>query len=247
VASHGKISVLRDSTGHGRADQIHDIVTNLPTRLYDWHSNNGLAFGPDGRLYFPVGSTSDSSPETHKYAASILSVNPDGSDLRVFATGVRNPFALAFNSRGDLFATDNGPDTFTETPPDELNQIVEGADYGFSKYFGVPPVGSATRGPIALFPPHASADGIAIYDAAQFPAEYKDNAFVVSFHRGEVYRVQLVKSPSGDYLTNTSMFANGLDEPLDITVGPDGGLYIADWGDSAIYRVGYAATNTYVH
>jgi putative membrane-bound dehydrogenase-like protein len=247
VASHGKISVLRDSQGNGRADQIRDIVTSLPTRLYDWHSNNGLAFGPDGRLYFPVGSSSDASPETHKHAASILSVNPDGSDLRVFATGVRNPFTLAFNSVGDLFATDNGPDNFTNTPPDKLNYIVEGADYGFPRYFDAPPPGSGTRGPIAQFPPHASADGLAFYEAAQFPKEYRDNAFVVTFHRGEVYRVQLAKTPSGDYSANTSMFVKGLVQPLDITVGPDGSLYIADWGASAIYRISYPSTNTLVH
>lgn len=240
VASHGKISVLRDSEGTGSADQTRDIVTDLPSRLYDWHSNYGPAFGPDGRLYFPLGATTDSSPETHKYAASILSVNPDGSDLRVFATGVRNPYSLAFNSVGDLFATDNGPDNFTVTPGDELNYIVAGADYGFPRYFDFPLVGSGTRAPTALFPPHASADGLAFYEGNQFPAEYKDNAFVPTFHRGEIYRVQLAKAPSGDYLANVSMFANGFSNPLDIAMGPDGSMYIADWGDSAIYRISYS-------
>jgi glucose/arabinose dehydrogenase len=239
VASHGIISIARDTKGSGHADQIKDILTGLPSRVYDWHSNYGMAFGPDGRLYFPLGSTSDSSPETDKYAGSILSANPDGSDLRIFAKGVRNPFSVAFNSAGDLFATDNGPDTFTVTPPDELNYIVEGGDYGFPRYFGIPPAGSGTRAPIALFPAHASADGIAFYQANQFPPAYKDNAFVVAFHRGELYRVQLAKAPGGDYVASLSMFANGFDNPLDLTVGPDGSLYVATWGGSAIYRISY--------
>lgn len=239
VASHGKVTIITDSKGSGQADQSKDIISGLPSRIYDWHSNYGMAFGPDGRLYFPLGATSDSSPETDKYAGSILSANPDGSDLRVFAKGVRNPYSLAFNSAGDLFATDNGPDTFTVTPNDELNYIVAGGDYGFPRYFGIPPVGSGTRAPIALFPPHASADGIAFYEGSQFPASYKDNAFVVTYHRGELYRVQLAKAPSGDYIASLSIFANGFNNPLDVTIGPDGSLYLAAWGDSAVYRISY--------
>lgn len=69
---------------------------------------------------------------------------------------------------------------------------------------------------------------------------HKDNAFVVTFHLGRIYRVQLAKTPTGDYLAYTAMFASGLVNPLDITVGPDGSLYIADWGDDAIYRISYA-------
>ncbi len=239
VASHGTVSFVRDSLKKGRADQRRDIITALPSRLYPWHSNEGLAFGPDGKLYFPVGSTTDASPETHPYAASILSSNPDGSDLRVFATGVRNPFALAFNAAGDLFATENGPDEFADTPPDALNYIVQGGDYGFPKYFGIPPVGSGTHVPIALFPAHASADGIAFYNGTQFPAEYRDNALIATWHQGQIYRVQLAKSANGDYLAHTSLFVTGLDHPLDLTVGADGSLYIASWGDDAIYRVSF--------
>jgi glucose/arabinose dehydrogenase len=239
VSSHSTISVLRDPHGSGRANDRTDIVTGLPWRIYDWHANNGLAFGPDGRLYFPLGATSDASPETHLYAASILSVNPDGSDLKVFATGVRNPYDLAFNAAGDMFATDNGPDEFIVTPDDELNYVVQGGDYGFPRFFGLPPPGSGTRAPVAIFPPHASANGIVFYEGRQFPTAYDDNAFITLLHRGELDRVQLLKAPDGDYLSNVEIFATGFDNPLALAVGPDGSLYVGEFGTGIIYRISY--------
>lgn len=245
VASHGKISVVSDSKRNGVADRYRDILSGFPSRIYPWHSNEDMAFGPDGRLYFSVGATTDSSPETFRYAASILSANPDGSDLRVFATGVRNPFDLDFNSQGDLFATDNGPDTFSNAPPDELNFIVKGGDYGFPKYFGMPPANSTTQAPTAVFPPHASADGIVFYKGSQFPEDFQDNAFITAFHSGEIYRVELSKLHDGGYAANTTVFADGFQSPLGITVGPDGNLYIGDFGRNVIYRISSRAATTY--
>lgn len=244
VASHGIVSVIRDRDGDGRADERRDIVTGLPARLYPWHANNDLTFGSDGRLYFAVGSTTDAATETHPYAASILSVNPDGSDLRIFATGVRNPFDLAFNAEGDLFATDNGPDGWKIAPGDELNYIVEGGDYGFPRYFEEPPIGSGTHGPVLIFPPHASADGITFYNGQQFPPEYRDNAFVALWNRHEVYRIQLNKTPNGDYEAHGSLFASGFLNPLDVATGPDGSLYVLDYSGEAIYRITYTGVQS---
>ncbi len=243
VASNEKISVLRDENADKVADQTTDILTGLPSKLYHWHANNGMVLGKDGRIYFAVGSTTDSSPETVQYASSILSVEPDGSDLRTFAVGVRNPYRLAFNGEGDLFATENGPNELEFTPSDELNRIVEGADYGFPRYFALPPPNSGTMSPVALFPPHASADGLLFYQGNQFPPEYYDNAFVTLLHRGEIYRVQLTRDASGDYSSRLSMFVSGLNAPLDIATGPDGSLYVIDFNESTIYKIAYENGN----
>lgn len=240
VASHGIVSVIRDQNNDGHADDRQDIITGLPARIYPWHANNDLTFGPDGRLYFAVGSTTNAEPEPHRYGASILSVNPDGSDLRIFATGVRNSFDLAFNDAGDLFAGDNGPDGFPDTPGDELNYIVEGANYGFPQYFNEPPIGSNTRGPIFIFPPHSAAAGITFYYGDQFPPDYKGNAFVALWNRGEIYRLQLDKALSGDYEAYGSLFASGFLNPVDVAVGPDGSLYILDYSGEAIYKITYS-------
>lgn len=239
VGSDGKISILRDTNGDNVADETKDIITGLPAHIYHWHANNGIVFGKDGRMYFAVGSTTDSSPETHRYAASILTAKPDGSDIRTYAVGVRNPYRLAFNSQGDLFATENGPNELKFTPSDELNHIVEGADYGFPKYFANPPPNSGTVPPVALFPPHASADGLTVYQGHQFPSDYYDNAFVTLLQFGDIYRIQLTKDANGEYFARSSVFVSGLDSPVDITTGPDGSIYVADFNTGIIYKITY--------
>jgi putative membrane-bound dehydrogenase-like protein len=239
VASLGLISVISDQDGDGLAEQRRVIVRDLPVRLFPLHQNNAIKFGPDGRLYFGLGAGNNSAEETHELTATILSVNPDGSDIQVYARGLRNAYGLAFNAAGDLFATDNAPQGMPIIPGDELNHIRAGNNYGYPNDYEQPMPGHTTVGPLYVFPPHSSPDGITFYDQSEFPQEYRDNAFVASWMRGEIYRVQLDKAASGDYLARVTMFASGFVNPLDLTAGPDGSLYIGDFGTSAIYRVEY--------
>jgi glucose/arabinose dehydrogenase len=218
---------------------VRDIVGGLPARKYPWHANNDIVVGPEGHLYFAVGSTSDASEETEPYAASVLRVNPFNGGIEIFATGVRNPYDLAFNAAGDLFGTDNGSDSLEVTPGDELNHIIEGANYGFPAYPNFPPPGSEAKGPVVLFPPHSSADGLTFYESNQFPETYKGNAFIALFNRGEVIRVQLEKNSDGSYMGFSEVFVSGLLNPLDLDVGPDGSLYLIDFTTSALYRISY--------
>lgn len=240
TASEGKVEALRDSDGDGQADARRTIVDGLPAMKFVPHTNNALTFGPDGRLYFGVGSTTDGQIETEQYAAAILSVNPDGSDLRVFARGTSNSFDVAFNKAGDLFAGDNQPSaSVSGTAGDELNYIVEDGHYGYPYFFGDPPKEGNMRGPVASFPPHSSPNGLTFYNATQFPTSYTDNLFIALWSLGEISRVELAKSAGGEYLSRTSTFASGFVYPLDVTVGPDGSLFVADFGTSAVYRIRY--------
>lgn len=245
VASAGKVEALRDSDNDGRADARRTLVDGLPSMVIVPHSNNGLTFGPDGRLYFGVGSTSDTNVENDWRAASILSVNPDGSDLRQYAQGLGNSFDLAFDSTGQLFAGDNSPKASPDEsragvdPGDEFNHIVENGHYGFPYFFGDPPKNGGTIGPLVSFPPHSAPTGLSFYSGATFPPEYRDNAFVTLWNRGEVYRIELARSTGGTYLSRSTLFGQGFLYPIDAATGPDGNLYIADFGTSAIYRITY--------
>jgi putative membrane-bound dehydrogenase-like protein len=238
AASSGKIEALRDSDGDGVADQRRVVVDGLPSMILKPHSNNGLAFGPDGRLYFGVGSTTNSEVETNDLAAAILSVKPDGSDLRVVARGLGNSFDLAFNAQGALFAGDNSPIGGEDEAPDEFNQIVEGEHYGFPYFYGDPPDRS-TRGPLISFPPHSVPTGVTFYAGQQYPQAYQGAAFITLWNLGELIHIDVEQAPSGAVTARETTFGSGFLYPIDVITGPDGNLYVADFGTSVVYRITY--------
>jgi glucose/arabinose dehydrogenase len=244
TASSGKIEALRDSNADGVADQRRLVVGDLPSMVLQPHSNNGLAFGTDGRLYFGVGSTTEGQIEDNPLAAAILSVKPDGSDLKVFARGLGNTFDVAFNSAGALFGGDNSPggEEGVDDPADEFNYLIEGEHYGYPYFYGDPPKNNGTRGAVVTFPAHSSPTGVSFYSGATFPAQYRDNAFITLWNRGEVARIELARTSGGDYLARSTTFGKGFLYPIDTTTGPDGNLYVADFGTSAVYRITYDAS-----
>jgi uncharacterized repeat protein (TIGR01451 family) len=252
VSVNEKIQALEDTDSDEIADQTRDVVTGLPTG--GSHRNNGIAFGPDGKLYVTMGSTCNACNETDPRRATILQFDLDGGSLDlgasdtyatyIYAMGVRNAYDLAFYpGTSDLFATDNGRDDLgPDAPPEELNHVVQGVHYGWPHCWagGSDPGWEVyctwARQPVATFDAHASADGFAFYDAAEFSPQYWNDAFVALFNAGRVDWVDIV-SAGGSYAATVSTFATGFDQPLDIAVGPDGALYVADYGDGTIYRI----------
>src|SRR5205823_13079659 len=94
VGRRGGVTRLSDTNGDGLADGSVAVIDGLPALR---HQTDGLAFGPDGRLYIGQGTTSDRG-ETGFVSreGSILGAERDGSGLHVFASGTRNPYDLAF-------------------------------------------------------------------------------------------------------------------------------------------------------
>lgn len=217
-----------------------EIVPKIPHGL---HQNDGFAWGPDGKLYWGLGSTKDRGPESHPWSGTIMRMNPDGTDVEVYASGFRNPFGIAFDLRGRLWVTDNGADEPASS--DELNLVLQGQNYGYPDVFDMPPPGSPTKAPVALFGDHNSTNGLAVYTGAQFPARYQHQLFVAmwgsSFDETTGRAVGLVDlTPDGDSFTGrVSLFAPGFTRPLDLTMGPDGDLWVADFVPGIIYRIWY--------
>jgi putative membrane-bound dehydrogenase-like protein len=245
VGRRGGVTRLTDTNGDGVADQSVVIIDGLPALR---HQTDGLAFGPDGRLYISQGSTSDRG-ETGILSreASILVAGRDGRGLRVFASGLRNPYDLAFfPGTSTLFATDNGRDVPASGVPDELNQIVDGGNYGWPDCWGANGGTncSGTLPPVVELPAHAAAGGLAFYTGDTFP-EWRNNAFVAFYGANsgdpgigrQVERIELSQT-GGAWHGSLHEFAAGFDRPLDVTVGPDGALYVADFGAGVIYRFG---------
>jgi putative membrane-bound dehydrogenase-like protein len=248
VSQKGVLSILSDDDHDGVADGERILAGDLPFGL---HQNDNLMFGPDGWLYVGVGSTCDACKDSNPLSASILRFNVETGERQIYATGMRNPYGIAFDPKtGDLFATDNGRDDLgMEAPFEELNHIVRGGDYGYPNCWneGDQPGCENSIPAIAFFEAHSSANGVVIYDGQNFPDAYQGNAFVTIFgswlKTGVETGIQrAVLSPQGEtYSADKSWFVRfppGV-MPLPLAVGPDGALYLGDYINDVIYRISY--------
>lgn len=244
----GAISVLFDSNQDNVADGERILAGDLPFGL---HQNDNLAFGPDGWLYVGVGSTCDACEDSNPLSASILMFNVETGERQIYATGLRNPYGIAFDPvTGNLFATENGRDDLgMDAPFEELNHIVQGGDYGYPNCWNEQsqPGCENTIPAIATFEAHSSANGVVIYSGQSFPIEYRGNAFVSIFgswlKRGVQTGIKrVVLSPNGDsYSADGSWFVSFPEGvmPLPLAAGPDGALYVGDYVNGVIYRISY--------
>lgn len=248
VSHQGGITVLSDTDGDGKADTKRVLVNDLPT---DRHQNNNLKFGSDGWLYMGLGSTCDACAEYDPRSASILRFNVETGESEIYATGLRNPYDLAFHPvTGALFATDNGRDDLgMDIPFEELNQIVQGGNYGFPNCWNEQDQAGCenTIPAVAFFESHSSVNGLDFYDGNRFPAEFRGNAFVSIFGswlkphvRTGVQRVILAEEVDS-YTGNNSWFVRFPEGimPLPLLFGPDDALYVGDYTNDDIYRISY--------
>jgi len=163
------------------------IYDHLPTgRNHSWKF---IRFGPDGKLYVPIGASCNSCEAGDAYA-TIQRMNPDGSDLEVYARGVRNTVGFDWHpATGELWFTDNGRDWLgDDLPPDELNRApVPGLHFGYPYLHGRdipdPEFGdrmdrSRFTTPAIELGPHVAALGMRFYTGAMFPPEYHNQILI---------------------------------------------------------------------
>ncbi len=229
------------------------------------HGRKFIAFGPDGKLYVPVGAPCNiCEPDPDRYA-NIMRMNPDGSGLETFARGVRNSVGFDWDPRThDLWFTSNGRDWLgDDSPPDTLNHASRaGENFGYpychagtisDPDFGAKKPCSAFEPPAQKLGPHVAALGMRFYTGTQFPERYRGQIFIAehgSWNRSRKigYRVTLVRLDAGGKAIGYEPFAEGWlqgetawGRPSDVQVAPDGSLLIADDTAGAIYRVRYRA------
>jgi glucose/arabinose dehydrogenase len=248
VSHQGKITMLSDTNNDSRADVQEVFADDLP---FDLHQNDNLKFGPDGWLYIGVGSTCDACDDPDPRSASILRFSVNTGESEIYATGMRNPFDLAFHpSTGELFATDNGRDKLgMDAPFEELNHIIQGGDYGYPDCWNEHEMPGCENSipAVAFFEAHSSANGVDFYAGGNFPIEYKGNAFVSIFGSWLKPNVQtgisrVILTPNRQtYNGEVSWFVRFPEGvmPLPLLFGPDDALYVGDYINDAIYRISY--------
>lgn len=238
VSSTGQIATLTPNRGYW-SFRRKIIVRGLPNGR---HQNDGVAFH-GAWLYVGVGSTCNACVEADSRSATIMRFHLDGSHAQIFARGLRNPYGLAFRpGTAQLYATDNGRDDYGNSVPDELNRIVRGERYGWPNCWGRGGGGACagTIAPVALFEPHASADGLIFYTGTAFPQRYRGDAFVAEWGDsvnglGTGQRVKDVHFV-GQRAT-VSDFVTGLNHPLAVIVDGHGALLVADYGTGIVWRI----------
>ncbi len=240
VGGEAKIAVVEDG-------EVTTLIDGLPCCYMAMHSANGIAFGPDGYGYVAVGGRADhgeildgpnvsEQDELHPLEASILRFSPDGTLVETYSRGFRNSYDIAWDADGFLYTTINMPDY---GPPEEFHKVVPGGEHGYP-WFDCPvcftaPDNVTITPPLHTFVPHAAPTGITAYLDDAFPGYYNSLFVTLWSAFPEAQRVVWF-GPGGEEMAD---FATGFAAPIDLTVGPDGALYVADWATGIIFRIAY--------
>jgi glucose/arabinose dehydrogenase len=255
-----------------RYDNIENNLNNPPNPVLisDGFPTDGhhgwkfIAFGPDNKLYVPVGAPCNIClRDNDERYASIMRMNPDGSELEVFAHGIRNTVGFTWHpGTQELWFTDNGRDMLGDNvPPDELNRAPSaGLHFGYPFVHGGdipdPDFGESVDinqyiKPVQKLGPHVAALGMRFYTGNMFPEEYRNQIFIAehgSWNRSKKigYRVMLVKL-NGNEAVSYEPFAEGWlqgdavsGRPVDVLVMPDGSMLVSDDYGGVIYRIIYS-------
>ncbi len=238
------------------------VLTDLPC-CYDLIGSQpgGVTFGADGWLYLGVGALTDHAespqPQSQPYAsvrdneAAVLRVNPLTGEYSVFAEGIRFPYDLAFDSRGQLYATDMG---LVTGEGDRLLAVDSNQNYGWPYYrlrgcAECPP----TRGQLDIapdlltLPNYTLPHGLTVYRGDNFPQNMQNTLFVAFWNdTPQAQRIVWI-DPASSTLNSDSYapqpFVTGLVRPVDVTVAPDGSLLVADYVYGHIWRVRYSGAS----
>lgn len=259
------------------ADLLPDGGFGTPQKLYSdlpdagQHPNRTVKVSPDGKLILSVGSTANAAPEPNPENATLLELAADGSGRTIVARGLRNAIGFDWHPKTrQLWAMDHGIDWLgDEVQTEELNFIYRGAHFGWpfvydnrkfnlhqnpQETIGITreQFAAMTEPPVMGLEPHSAPMEFLFYTGTQFPAEYRNNAFLAlhgSWNRAQPVGYKVVMVPFADGRPGTPVdFISGFylpennahfGRPCGLAVGADGSLFLSDDSGGAIYRITY--------
>ena len=234
-ASHvstGAVTRLSDTDGDGVMDYYHDVVSDLPGAKGPdpLHQNNDLVIGEDGAIYFTTANHTDSRPVADDKAGAILrAAGPDFNEVEVFASGLRNPFGIAFDAEGQLFVTDNDAQggLVGGNQGDKLLRVNRGDFFGH-------PFGDGNSDDVKAAELRSSfaLGGLTLASSDKLPDEYRNKLFLVVYGEGRIMMVE----PTGEGEDATFQLKPFAIVPgaVDIAAAPDGSFYVAVYPDKVM-------------
>ena len=255
--------VVRVTLGaNGVANGAPVYVNHFPGGGAHW--SRTIVFGADSAMYVAIGSSCNLCVEQTPERAAVLRFNEDGSGMRVYAMGLRNAVGLAVNPQtGALWASQNERDNLSpdheNLPPEEINIVTDGADYGWPYCYGNripnPEYNDAARcantvAPALALQAHSAPLGMSfLAKATTFPDNYRGDLLVAyhgSWNRDTPTGAKVVRvSVAGGKPVGVEDFITGWQKPngdrwgrpVDVVVAADGSVLVSDDASGAIYRV----------
>jgi putative heme-binding domain-containing protein len=243
VGTAQEIRVYEDADGDGVAERSKTFFRAFPSssHAFDWVF--GLTFDPAGRLNFSLSTDSYNpapAPDPQGLRGALLRVQPDGTGMERIATGLRFPYGMAINEAGVLFFSDNkGGANLAE----EINRVVPGSFYGHNP-------GKFPNHPPAVPPEVGVRFGYGLVGITFNPStnDFGGTAgdlFVASWgpdfrwDRGAISRIHFERQPNGSSKAEEFQFAHEVPKLSDLAFGPQGDLYVAQFGREGNGHVPY--------
>lgn len=247
-------------------------VVDLPSSSRG-HWTRDIRFTPDGKkMLVSVGSASNiDDPDTtpaEKNRADVLEFNPDGSGMKVYASGIRNCVGEAIHPKtGELWCSVNERDALGDNlVPDYITSVKAGGFYGWPWWYmgdhqdprhegKHPELKDKAIVPDVLLNPHNASLGLTFYDGKQFPAEYDGDIFAAehgSWNRSARVGYEVIRVPMHgtghatgeyeDFMTGFVLPSGDVwGRPVAVTVATDGSLLVTDDGTNSIWRISYTS------
>ncbi len=248
-------------------EKVFEKIVDLP--IGGRHTTRSLVFGSDGVLYVSIGSTCDVCNEADDRAATIMRVNIEKKVVEPYAKGLRNSVFMAVDPvNGALWATEMGRDLLGDNlPPDELNIIEEGKNYGWPNCYGKnihdmafdkntyirnPCMEPFETGSHIDLGAHVAPLGLAFIPKEGWP-EFMGNDLLVAEHgswnskKPVGYKiVRIERDDVGNKVAETDFISGwltsdnrALGRPVDVLAVPGGTLYVTDDKAGVVYRLQY--------